>query len=179
MRQRAMIASALACAPDILIADEPTTALDVTIQAQILELMQEIQEKTNSAIIMITHDLGVVADVADNVLVMYAGKPVEYGTAEDVFYRSLHPYTWGLMQSLPRHDVDDKGTLCPIKGQPPSLINVPSGCAFRTRCAFAQPLCAEEVPPAIEVEPGHKSACHFSGDKGFVAANRTCVTRVA
>ena len=108
-----MIAMALACDPDILIADEPTTALDVTIQAQILELMQEIQEQTDSAIIMITHDLGVVADMADNVLVMYAGRAVEFGPAEEVFYQPLHPYTWGLLESLPRHDVDDKGSFVP------------------------------------------------------------------
>ncbi len=179
MRQRAMIASALACGPDILIADEPTTALDVTIQAQILELMQEIQERTKSAIIMITHDLGVVADMADHVLVMYAGKAVEYGTAEDVFYGPRHPYTWGLLDSLPRHDVDDKGQLCPISGQPPSLINLPSGCAFRPRCAFAQPLCAEKVPQLREDEPGHKAACHFSDDEEFVTNNRSCVVRGA
>jgi oligopeptide transport system ATP-binding protein len=177
MRQRAMIASALACGPDILIADEPTTALDVTIQAQILELMQEIQERTKSAIIMITHDLGVVADMADNVLVMYAGKAVEHGTADDVYYNPHHPYTWGLLDSLPRHDVDDKGQLCPIQGQPPSLINVPSGCAFRTRCAFAQEVCAQSTPPLVEVGSGHKAACHFSGDQEFVAKNRSCVAR--
>ncbi len=146
MRQRAMIAMALACGPDILIADEPTTALDVTIQAQILELMQEIQKRTESAIIMITHDLGVVADMADHILVMYAGKAVEFGRADDVFYRPLHPYTWGLLESLPRHDVDDKGALCPIKGQPPSLINLPSGCAFNPRCAYAQSQCRSSVP---------------------------------
>ena len=162
MRQRAMIASALACGPDILIADEPTTALDVTIQAQILELMEEIQERTKSAIIMITHDLGVVADMADNVMVMYAGRAVEYGTADDVFYRPSHPYTWGLIESLPRHDVDEKGTLCPIKGQPPSLINLPTGCAFRPRCAYAQDICSEKSPPLVELDGTHKSACHFS-----------------
>ena len=142
MRQRAMIAMALACGPDVLIADEPTTALDVTIQAQILELMQEIQERSQSAVIMITHDLGVVADMADNILVMYAGRPVEFGTADDVFYNPLHPYTWGLLESLPRHDVDDKGKLCPIKGQPPSLIHLPTGCSFRPRCAHATARCA-------------------------------------
>ncbi len=177
MRQRAVIASALACSPDILIADEPTTALDVTIQAQIIELMQEIQAASNSAIIMITHDLGVVADMADSVLVMYAGKAVEYGKAGDVFYSPLHPYTWGLLDSLPRLDLDDKGTLCPISGQPPSLVNVPSGCAFRTRCAFAQPICSEKVPPALEVEPGHRASCHFSNDQEFVAKSKTCVPR--
>ena len=146
MRQRAMIAMALACGPDIVIADEPTTALDVTIQAQILELMEEIQERTKSAIIMITHDLGVVADMADHVMVMYAGRPVEYGTADQVFYDPLHPYTWGLLESLPRHDVDEKGLLCPIKGQPPSLINLPSGCAFNPRCSYAKDMCCRETP---------------------------------
>jgi oligopeptide transport system ATP-binding protein len=168
MRQRAMIAIALACGPDILIADEPTTALDVTIQAQILELIQEIQERTDSAIIMITHDLGVVADMTDHVLVMYAGKPVEYGTADDIFYRPLHPYTWGLLESLPRHDVDEKGQLCPIKGQPPSLINLPTGCAFRPRCAYAQGACSLEQPGLIEITPGHFAACHYADDASFV-----------
>ena len=131
MRQRVMIAMALACDPDILIADEPTTALDVTIQAQIIELMQELQQRTGAAIIMITHDLGVVADMADRILVMYAGRAVEYGTVDEVFYRPMHPYTWGLMDSLPRHDMTEKGELCPIKGQPPSLINLPPGCSFQ------------------------------------------------
>ncbi|MCL5735818.1 MAG: ABC transporter ATP-binding protein [Actinobacteria bacterium] len=168
MRQRAMIAIALACGPDVLIADEPTTALDVTIQAQILELIQEIQARTESAIIMITHDLGVVADVADHVLVMYAGRAVEFGTADDVFYRPLHPYTWGLLESLPRHDVDEKGQLCPIKGQPPSLINLPQGCAFRPRCAYSQGVCTMERSGLVEITPGHFSACQFSGDSGFV-----------
>jgi oligopeptide transport system ATP-binding protein len=174
MRQRAMIAMALACGPDILIADEPTTALDVTIQAQILELMQEIQARTESAIIMITHDLGVVADMADHVLVMYAGKPVEYGTADDVFYRPLHPYTWGLLESLPRHDVDEKGKLSPIKGQPPSLINLPCGCSFSPRCACAQRSCRVESPKLVEVERGHLSACHFSGERQFMTQSPRC-----
>jgi oligopeptide transport system ATP-binding protein len=167
MRQRGMIAMALACDPDILIADEPTTALDVTIQAQILELMIEMQQRTGAAIIMITHDLGVVADMANDVMVMYAGKQVEYGTTDDVFYRPLHPYTWGLLDSLPRHDISDKGELCPIKGQPPSLIDIPSGCAFHPRCPYAKDVCHTTVPPLIEIEPGHSSACHFSSDPGF------------
>ena len=179
MRQRAMIAIALACGPDILIADEPTTALDVTIQAQILELMQEIQARTRSAMIMITHDLGVVADIADHVLVMYGGKAVEFGTAEDVFYRPLHPYTWGLLESLPRHDVEDKGKLCPIKGQPPSLINLPAGCAFGPRCAYAQGICAAEMPSLVEITPGHMAACHFSDDERFVEQSGSCVARRA
>jgi len=176
MRQRAMIAMALACGPDILIADEPTTALDVTIQAQILELMQEIQQRTESAIIMITHDLGIVADMADHILVMYAGKAVEFGTADDVFYRPLHPYTLGLLESLPRHDVDEKGALCPIKGLPPSLIHLPRGCAFHPRCEFAQSVCRSSVPPLAEISPGHFSSCHFASDSAFVErlASRAC-----
>ncbi len=174
MRQRAMIAMALACGPDILIADEPTTALDVTIQAQILELMEEIQARTESAIIMITHDLGVVADMADHVLVMYAGKAMEYGTADEVFYRPLHPYTWGLLESLPRHDVEEKGKLCPIKGQPPSLINLPAGCPFSPRCAYARDMCRSKAPSLGEVDLGHLSACHFSSDKEFVAQSPRC-----
>ncbi len=169
MRQRAMIAMALACSPDVLIADEPTTALDVTIQAQILELMQKIQACTDSAIIMIAHDLGVVADMADYVLVMYAGKAVEYGTADDIFYRPMHPYTWGLLECLPHHDASDKGKLCPIKGQPPSLISLPSGCSFSPRCAFATDACHRETPHLVETGSGHLSACHFSGDPEFVA----------
>ena len=167
MRQRAMIAMSLACDPDILIADEPTTALDVTIQAQILELMIEMQQRTGAAIIMITHDLGVVADMANDVMVMYAGKPVEYGTAEEVFYNPLHPYTWGLLDSLPRHDISEKGELCPINGQPPSLIDIPSGCAFHPRCPHAQEVCRTTVPAFREIESGHRSACHFSDDPEF------------
>jgi oligopeptide transport system ATP-binding protein len=168
MRQRAMIAMALACDPDILIADEPTTALDVTIQAQILELMQEVQRRTHSAIIMITHDLGVVADMADRVLVMYAGKAVEYGTLSEVFDDPLHPYTWGLMDSIPRAGMSEKSALCPIDGQPPSLIDIPSGCSFHPRCPYAQPVCRTDVPPLRDVRGGHSAACHFSGDPDFV-----------
>ena len=174
MRQRAMIAMALACDPDILIADEPTTALDVTIQAQILELMMELQQRTGSAIIMITHDLGVVADMANNVLVMYAGRPVEYGTADEVFYGPLHPYAWGLLDSLPRHDISEKGELCPIVGQPPSLINVPSGCAFHPRCPYAQDICRTDVPEFRTIEGTHGSACHFSGDPSFRRGSAEC-----
>jgi len=174
MRQRAMIAMALACDPDILIADEPTTALDVTIQAQILELMMELQQRTGSAIIMITHDLGVVADMANNVLVMYAGRPVEYGTADEVFYGPLHPYAWGLLDSLPRHDISEKGELCPIVGQPPSLINVPSGCAFHPRCPYVQDLCRTQIPEFKTIEGTHGSACHFSGDPSFRRGSAEC-----
>jgi oligopeptide transport system ATP-binding protein len=174
MRQRAMIAMALACDPDILIADEPTTALDVTIQAQIIDLMVSLQDRTGSAIIMITHDLGVVADVADNVLVMYGGKPAECGTADEVFYKPLHPYTWGLLDSLPRHDVDEKMELCPIKGQPPSLLHVPSGCAFHPRCPYVQQRCRTEVPALRPITEGHSSSCHFAGDPGFARGAVAC-----
>jgi oligopeptide transport system ATP-binding protein len=174
MRQRVMIAMALSCDPEILIADEPTTALDVTIQAQILELMQEIQERTCSAIVMITHDLGVVADMADRILVMYAGRPVEFGTVDEVFYKPLHPYTWGLMDSIPAHGMAAKAALCPIKGSPPSLIHVPSGCAFHPRCPYAQDVCKTDVPEFRKLEGSHSSACHFSGDPGFERNELAC-----
>ncbi len=175
MRQRVMIAMALACDPDILIADEPTTALDVTIQAQILELMQEIQKRTNSAIIMITHDLGVVADMADKVLVMYAGRAVEFGSCDQIFKHPLHPYTWGLMDSIPRHDITDQKTeLCPIKGQPPSLVDVPPGCSFSPRCPYAQAICFTDEPPVLEIEPGHTAACHFAAQEGFNRVELAC-----
>ncbi|MGV8082957.1 MAG: ABC transporter ATP-binding protein [Coriobacteriia bacterium] len=174
MRQRAMIAMALANDPDILIADEPTTALDVTIQAQIVEIIQELQERTGTAVIMITHDLGVVADMADRILVMYAGRAVEYGAVNDVFYHPLHPYTWGLMDSLPRHDLTEKSELCPIKGQPPSLINLPSGCPFHPRCPYAQERCRVEVPPLRVIHDEHLVACHFAGEAGFERENMAC-----
>ena len=138
MRQRAMIAMALSCDPELLIADEPTTALDVTVQAQILDLIRDLQREFNSAVILITHDLGVVAELADDILVMYAGRAAEYGSAEDIFDRPQHPYTWGLLGSMPRIDRDRAERLIPIKGTPPSLINVPSGCAFNPRCAYAE-----------------------------------------
>jgi len=174
MRQRAMIAMALSCDPDILIADEPTTALDVTIQAQILDLMIELQDRTGASIIMITHDLGVVADMSDDVMVMYGGKQVEYGTADQVFYQPKHPYTWGLLDSLPRHDVDEKGELCPITGQPPSMINIPSGCAFHPRCPYAQGVCRVEVPALRSIDGKHTAACHFAGDPGFERGEAEC-----
>jgi len=173
MRQRAMIAMALACDPDILIADEPTTALDVTIQAQIIELMQDLQKRTNSAIIMITHDLGVVADMADEVLVMYAGRAVEFGTVKEVYYAPAHPYTWGLMDSLPRADMTEKTPLQPIKGMPPSLIDLPEGCAFHPRCPYVADLCREKTPPVRALGGIHTAACHFAGDEGFTRAEIT------
>ena len=171
MRQRVMIAMALACDPDILIADEPTTALDVTIQAQIIELMQEMQEKSGNAIIMITHDLGVVADVADKIMVMYAGQPVEFGSAEEIFYGSLHPYTWGLTRSIPDPAIDEKRPLTPIKGNPPSLVHTPLGCSFSPRCPYASDLCRSQEPTLYVSETGHYSRCHYSHEADFIAKN--------
>ena len=170
MRQRVMIAMALACDPDILIADEPTTALDVTIQAQIIELMREMQKKNGNAIVMITHDLGVVADIADKIMVMYAGHPVEFGPAEEIFYNSTHPYTWGLIRSIP-------DPLTPIKGNPPSLVRLPAGCAFSPRCPYATDKCRAERPGRIEVGPNHYSCCHYALDKDFVAKNAPKTSR--
>ena len=136
MRQRAMIAMALSCDPELLIADEPTTALDVTVQAQILDLISDLQSEFNSAVIMITHDLGVVAELSDDILVMYAGRVAEYGSAADIFGRPGHPYTWGLLASMPRLDRERSVRLIPIAGTPPSLIKVPSGCPFHPRCQY-------------------------------------------
>jgi peptide/nickel transport system ATP-binding protein len=176
MRQRAMIAMAIACEPDLLIADEPTTALDVTVQAQVLEVLMEIKERINSSIILITHDLGLVAGSADRVMVMYAGRAVELGEIDDVFYDTRHPYTLGLLASLPR--VDDRGTerLVPIKGAPPSLIAVPSGCPFHPRCDYARlpDPCATEVPDILPIDdrPGHSSACHFAAELARVEVSQ-------
>ncbi len=171
MRQRVMIAMALACDPDILIADEPTTALDVTIQAQIIELMQEMQEKNGNAIVMITHDLGVVADIADKIMVMYAGRPVEFGTAEQIFYESRHPYTWGLIRSIPEQAIDEKKPLTPIQGNPPSLVNLPEGCSFAPRCPYATELCHKQRPERVELPGGHYAACHYANDPEFAKKN--------
>jgi peptide/nickel transport system ATP-binding protein len=168
MRQRAMIAMALSCDPELLIADEPTTALDVTVQAQILDLLRDLQEEFNSAIIMITHDLGVVAELSDDILVMYGGRCVEYGAVEDVFHRPEHPYTWGLLGSMPRLDKERTERLLPIKGTPPSLINIPDGCAFNPRCAYkdlTEGRSVTERPDLHEVGPGHRVACHLSAGK--------------
>ncbi|QKG84038.1 ABC transporter ATP-binding protein [Kroppenstedtia pulmonis] len=159
MRQRAMIAIALSCNPKILIADEPTTALDVTIQAQILELMKELQQKTETAIILITHDLGVVAEMAQRVAVMYGGKVAETGKVEEIFYRSRHPYTWGLMGSMPRLDWRQEVDLKPIPGSPPDLFAPPKGCPFADRCPYAMQICHEEMPEVTEVTDSHKVAC--------------------
>jgi oligopeptide/dipeptide ABC transporter ATP-binding protein len=164
MRQRAMIAMSIANDPDVLIADEPTTALDVTIQAQVLDVLERVAEKTRSSILLITHDLGVVAGVADRVMVMYAGREAELGTVEDVFYKPSHPYTQGLLASLPRIDRRDSERLHRIVGQPPSLIHVPSGCPFHPRCPEAEVpgVCADERPPVTELTVSHVSACHFA-----------------
>ncbi len=158
MRQRVMIAMALACEPDILIADEPTTALDVTIQAQILELMQSLQKKLGMAIIMVTHDLGVIADMCDEIIVMYGGRVCERGTAEDIFYRPHHEYTKGLLRSIPNVDrIGEK--LVPIPGTPINLLNMPKGCAFCPRCEEAMKICIEEQPPEMQMPDGHFASC--------------------
>ncbi|MFE4826802.1 ABC transporter ATP-binding protein [Streptomyces sp. NPDC056672] len=166
MRQRAMIAMALVNNPQLLIADEPTTALDVTVQAQILDLIRDLQKEFHSAVVIITHDLGVVAEIADELLVMYAGRCIERGTAEKVFYQPQHPYTWGLLGSMPRIDREQTDRLVPVKGTPPSLINVPSGCAFHPRCPYADipkdNITRTERPELRQITDGHFSACHMS-----------------
>jgi len=159
MRQRAMIAMALACSPKLLIADEPTTALDVTIQAQILELMKDLKDKVNTSIILITHDLGVVADVCSRIYVMYGGTIVETGTKRDIFYYPKHPYTWGLLGSVPNPKKLVKERLKPIPGQPPDLIKPPVGCPFAQRCEHAMKICMEKMPPMFEFSENHKAAC--------------------
>ena len=164
MRQRAMIAMALSCDPELLIADEPTTALDVTVQAQILDLMRDLQAEFNSALIIITHDLGVVAELADDILVMYGGKCVEYGRAADIFEQPEHPYTWGLLGSMPRLDRVATERLIPIQGTPPSLINLPTGCAFHPRCPYADRTAgaSQTVVPELQPAPGgHQVSCHM------------------
>ena len=168
MRQRVMIAMALACEPDILIADEPTTALDVTIQAQILELMQSLQKKLGMAIIMVTHDLGVIADMCDEIIVMYGGRVCERGTAEDIFYRPSHEYTKGLLKSIP--SVDKMGErLVPISGTPINLLNMPKGCAFCPRCENAMKICIEEIPPEMQMPDGHFASCWVNVKKQMEA----------
>ncbi len=162
MRQRAMIAMSITNSPSLLIADEPTTALDVTIQAQVLEVMKRVQQETHAATILITHDLGIVAEMCDRVLVMYAGHIVESGDVETIFRSPRHPYTIGLMNSLPKL-TEDEEWLEPITGSPPSLIDLPSGCPFHPRCFLARERCREELPPLRQVEAsGHLSACHFA-----------------
>ncbi len=178
MRQRVMIAMALSCDPAVLIADEPTTALDVTIQAQILELMNEMQQRLGSAIVLITHDLGVVAETCENVLVMYGGNMVEYGTATQIFESPKMPYTVGLLESLPR--LDQAGSrLIPIDGQPPNLLRMPSGCAFAPRCRYRMPICDEPVP-LYDFGDGHLARCYLyderaEAQKPIPAENRPVV----
>lgn len=159
MRQRAMIAIALACNPKILIADEPTTALDVTIQAQIMELIADLQDKLGTAVVLITHDLGVVADVAHRIQVMYAGKVIERGTTEEIFYNPQHPYTWALLRSVPRLETGHKDQLYSIKGTPPDLLKPPVGCPFAARCEYAMPICKEAMPEATKLSDTHEVQC--------------------
>jgi peptide/nickel transport system ATP-binding protein len=161
MRQRAMIAMALSLNPDLLIADEPTTALDVTVQAQILDLIDRLQEEFNASVVIITHDLGVVAEHCDNIMVMYAGKIAEYGDRTNIYHGAHHPYTWGLLQSITRMDKPKTERLRPIKGLPPSLIFVPPGCSFHPRCPYRFQPCDVEVPPLLSPDGKHASACHL------------------
>ena len=159
MRQRVMIAMGLICHPQLLIADEPTTALDVTIQAQILELMKDLQKKTHMGIIFITHNLGVVAEICDKVSVMYAGKMVEQGPVDDIFYKPGHPYTMGLLRSMPRVDAESYERLIPIEGTPVDMLNPPEGCPFAPRCEHAMKICLQKMPPYIELGENHRAAC--------------------
>lgn len=159
MRQRVMIAIAFACDPKILICDEPTTALDVTIQGQILDIIKDLQKKHDTSVIMITHDLGVVANIAQNIAVMYSGVIVERGSCEDIFYRPRHPYTWALIQSVPRLDLQNKQELATIPGTPPDLLNPPAGCPFCTRCSYCMPICKEQMPEDTDFGKGHTASC--------------------
>jgi oligopeptide transport system ATP-binding protein len=159
MRQRAMIAIALACNPELLIADEPTTALDVTIQAQVLDLMKDLQTKMNTSIILITHDLGVVAETAQRVIVMYAGMMIESGSVTEIFKNPKHPYTWGLLESIPETDLEEKKRLVPIEGSPPDLFSPPKGCPFAPRCKYAMEICMENMPMAFDIGKNHLSKC--------------------
>lgn len=172
MRQRAMIALAMAVNPKLLIADEPTTALDVTIQAQILDLIRNIQKQYDTALVMITHDLGVVANIADDIAVMYAGKILEYGRAEDIFEHPAHPYTWGVIQSIPPEDTSNREPLHPILGTPPDLFKPPVGCPFAARCPFAMRACLQHTPPSYPQQgEEHKAACWLYHRKALQARN--------
>ena len=172
MRQRAMIALAMAVNPKLLIADEPTTALDVTIQAQILDLIKNIQKQYDTSVIMITHDLGVVANIAHDIAVMYAGKIMEYGSAEDIFYHPAHPYTWGVLQSIPPEDTSNREPLHPILGTPPDLFNPPVGCPFAARCPYAMKACTSMYPPAYDQEgEKHFASCWLYHKKAAKVTN--------
>jgi len=159
MKQRVIIAIALACSPQLLIADEPTTALDVTIQADIIDLLKDIQKEFGMAVIMITHDLGIVANIAKKIIVMYAGKVVETGSSQDIFYRPRHPYTKALLRAVPRLDTEEEQSLESIEGTPPNMIDPPAGCAFSTRCAQCMRICQKSEPPMFEFEDGHTAQC--------------------
>ena len=174
MRQRVMIAIALACEPKLLIADEPTTALDVTIQAQILELMQELRQKLGMSIIMITHDLGVVASMCERIAVMYAGHIVEYGTANEIFYEPKHEYTKGLINSIPKLSAQEIERLVPIEGQPVDLLNPPAGCPFAPRCANCMKICLREMPPKTELSDTHYSHCWLLQKEEFEKGETSC-----
>ena len=171
MRQRVMIAMALSCNPRLIIADEPTTALDVTIQAQILDLMKSLTTELGVALIVITHNLGVVARYADRVNIMYAGKVIERGEAHEIYSNPRHPYTVGLLRSVPRLDLPRRAKLDPIEGQPPDLINLPPGCAFRERCRWAIDKCATDTPELVETSDGHLSACFRADELGATATD--------
>ncbi len=172
MLQRAMIATAIACEPAVLIADEPTTALDVTIQAQILDLMSDLQRDTGMAIVLITHDLGVVARMADHVAVMYAGQIVERGTVDDIFYRSAHPYTLGLRDAMPTLTADKSHALQPIDGSPPDLFSPPQGCGYFARCPHAMRVCQGNMPAEFEIESGHGARCWLHHESAQVDVSR-------
>ena len=174
MRQRVMIAISLACEPKLLIADEPTTALDVTIQAQILELMQELRQKLGMSIIMITHDLGVVASMCERIAVMYAGHIVEYGTADEIFYEPKHEYTKGLINSIPKLSAQEIERLVPIEGQPVDLLNPPAGCPFAPRCANCMKICLREMPPKTELSDTHYSHCWLLQKEEFEKGEISC-----
>ncbi|QRN84609.1 ABC transporter ATP-binding protein [Clostridia bacterium] len=170
MRQRVMIATALSCSPKLLIADEPTTALDVTIQAQILDLMKKLSKEIDTSIILITHDLGVIAEICTNMVVMYGGKIMEKGTTEQIFHLPSHPYTIGLLQSVPRMDEQSKDRLVPIPGSPPDLLSPPKGCPFSTRCPHAMQICLEEAAPNFKVSDDHISSCWLLDDEAPTVA---------
>ena len=165
MRQRVMIAMALSCEPKLLIADEPTTALDVTIQAQILDLMKNLRKEIDAAVILITHDLGIVSDICDRVLVMYGGKVVESGDIDDIYYRSKHPYTKGLLACLPKVNAGNREKLYPIEGTPIDLLNMPKGCSFASRCEQCMQICLREDPPVFEFNDGHIAKCWLHADE--------------
>jgi oligopeptide transport system ATP-binding protein len=175
MRQRIGIAMALICEPSIIIADEPTTALDVSIQAQIIELLKELQPKLNMSIILITHDLGIVANMADRILVMYAGEIVESGSVNEIFYQARHPYTWGLLQSIP--DVVNKNSLKGIEGSPPDLSQLTKGCSFAPRCPYVLDVCEEEKPASFMINDGHYASCWLNDERAPVVENPLALKR--